>query len=96
MDVVLDGLAIQTERDVHKALAKALDFGPHYGYNRAALWDVLSTDIERPFRVFWDNSEKSCDALGPTVFGELCALFGRVARDDIELGMIERAEFLLQ
>jgi RNAse (barnase) inhibitor barstar len=39
MELLLDGNAILGESDFHQALDSAFDFGPHYGWNRAALWD---------------------------------------------------------
>ncbi|MCK6885045.1 barstar family protein [Enterobacter roggenkampii] len=29
-------------------MSASLDFGPYYGRNLDALWDRLSTDVERP------------------------------------------------
>ncbi|WP_285720603.1 MULTISPECIES: barstar family protein [unclassified Pantoea] len=36
-----------------------MEFGPYYGKNLDALWDCLSTDIERPIRIPWCHSDLS-------------------------------------
>lgn len=41
-EVYIDGRLIQTELDFHRTISSALDFGPYYGNNLDALWDLLS------------------------------------------------------
>jgi ribonuclease inhibitor len=95
MDLVLDGREILVERDFHRALNLAFDFGPHYGWNRAALWDRLSRDLERPVKIVWQHSAVSAEALGAAVFVELCLLIAAVAESDIADGYEHRLEFFL-
>lgn len=41
-EIIIDGSAIFTSPDLHKALAAALSFPAHYGSNLDALYDCLS------------------------------------------------------
>ncbi len=56
--VIIDGLSVNSAKDVHLQLAKELDFGPYYGKNYDALWDML-TGEERPFIIIWKNASVS-------------------------------------
>jgi ribonuclease inhibitor len=66
--VVLDGNRVKSEADLHRELARLLDFGPYYGANLDALWDRLSTDVERPAHLYWAASTVSQAAIGSRVF----------------------------
>lgn len=83
MKVELDGQKILTERDFHTELSKALDLPRHYGANLDALWDVLSTDIERPITLAWVNSAYSKEAMKER-FDDILAVLQRVERQDME------------
>ncbi|MDI7270926.1 barstar family protein [Cronobacter dublinensis] len=50
-EIILDGKRIQNESDFHSVMSELLDFGPYCGRNLDALWDRLSTDIERPVKI---------------------------------------------
>jgi ribonuclease inhibitor len=95
MELLVDGRAISEELDFHRALDVAFDFGPHYGWNRAALWDRLSRDLERPVRIVWRHSSASAEALGADVFVGLCLLIASVAEADNDEGYEDRLEFVL-
>lgn len=47
MDII-DGALIKNEMDFHSALAEKLSLSSYYGKNLDAMWDVLTTDVERP------------------------------------------------
>ena len=96
MDVVIDGSRIQVERDFHRMLADRLEFGDSYGYNRAALWDRLSTDVLRPVRVLWQQSATSRANLGEDAFLGLVEILDRVVEQDRALGLTERFEYLIE
>jgi ribonuclease inhibitor len=96
LKLVIDGRKIGNERAFHAALDEGLDFGPHYGWNLAALRDRLSTDVERPIHLIWEHASASCDYLGAAVFGEFCALLASVAEEDIEIDYPEKFEFTLR
>lgn len=90
MEIVINGTRVETERDLHEALNDALDFGEFYGWNVAALRDRLTTDVERPIHLVWENASDSAENLGHETFGYLCALFAWVAARDARLEKRDR------
>jgi ribonuclease inhibitor len=90
MKITIDGTTIRTESDVHDLFASRLDFGPHYGRNLDALWDRLSTDVERPLTVVWRNSKASAAALGPDRFNKIREVLIKVMRQDESFGWDDR------
>jgi Barstar, RNAse (barnase) inhibitor len=93
MEVVLQGDDIRSERDLHRILAEKLDFGPYYGANLAALWDRLTTDVERPVRLIWENAAASRAAMGDTIFTKIIQLFQDVEQQDRDFGRSEAFTF---
>lgn len=82
MRVTIDGSRIRTVSDFHDALAVPLDFGPYYGRNLNALWDRLSTDVERPVEIVWKDSAVSREQLGAEVFERIVRVLVRAAEND--------------
>lgn len=62
--VVLDGKKIIDRETLHKTLKKELRFPEYYGENLDALWDCLTTDLELPLIIEWENFEFSRKFLG--------------------------------
>ena len=89
MRAVIDGSAVKDERDVHKQLSEQLDFGPYYGWNRAALWDRLSTDVARPVEIVWQDADASRRTLGAETFDALVAILARAEAQDREFGWVD-------
>ncbi|GAX45868.1 Barstar [Tolypothrix sp. NIES-4075] len=56
MKVEIKGNKIFTINDFHRQIAKLLDLEPYYGNNFNALWDSLTTDVERPVSLIWLDS----------------------------------------
>lgn len=56
----LDGSTIDSEADLHRALAGLLGFFDGYGQNLDALWDVLEDEelrrVKGPIEVVWENA----------------------------------------
>lgn len=73
---VIDGAAIRSLEDAYDALARALELPAHFGKNLDAFWDSLTTDLEGPVELIWEQAERSRSALG----GELDRIL-RVLRD---------------
>lgn len=96
MLVEIDGREVRTERDVHIVLDQALDFGPYYGWNLAALWDRLTRDVPRPVRVVWSHWPVSERNLGSETFKKIRDLLLAVEVEDQQLGYDERFEFELR
>lgn len=93
MIIVIDGNTIHSERDLHNFLKNELKLGDFYGYNSAALWDRLTTDVERPVQIEWENSEQSRVALGDAMFSKYVKLFNDVAEQDALHGWEDRFVF---
>ncbi|MFE9374732.1 barstar family protein [Streptomyces sp. NPDC006711] len=90
MKVILHGEAIRTEQDLHRELAGPLDFGPYYGNNLDALWDRLTTDVERPVELIWKESDASKQTMGDQLFTQIKGLLIRVMEQDAEFGGKDR------
>jgi ribonuclease inhibitor len=88
--IIIDGSLIQSESDLHDALARELDFGPYYGRNLDALWDRLSTDVERPIELLWENFEVSKTLLGVEAFEKISSVLIRVMHQDESFRLDER------
>ncbi|WP_432751950.1 barstar family protein [Streptomyces sp. JL2001] len=82
MRVEIDGTRVRTQADLHRLLAGALDFGPYYGANLNALWDRLTTDVERPVDLVWRHSETSRALMGKEEFTQVQDLLLEVQRQD--------------
>ncbi|GAA3245887.1 barstar family protein [Nonomuraea helvata] len=96
MRVVVDGRQVSSEADLHRLLAGPLDFGPYYGNNLAALWDRLSTDVERPVELVWTHWEESRANLGADLFDRIRRLFDKVQAQDAAWGLRNRFTFELR
>ncbi|MEU2157293.1 barstar family protein [Streptomyces sp. NPDC019396] len=83
MKIVVEGAAIRTVPDLHEFLSRALDFGPYYGANLSALWDRLTTDVERPVELVWKDADLSRTALGEATFDQIRDLLLRVQERDL-------------
>ncbi|MFJ4343294.1 barstar family protein [Streptomyces sp. NPDC088915] len=82
MKAEIDGTQIHSQTDLHRALAHIFDFGPYYGANLSALWDRLTTDVERPVEIIWHNTEASQNHMGEEQFTQIRALLQAVAEQD--------------
>ncbi len=76
---VLDGKAVRSPDRFYEEISARLSFPDHFGRNLDALWDVLSTDIEGPIEVVWEDADISRDAMGRD-FGRILGVLRKVAR----------------
>lgn len=76
-------------------MSASLDFGPYYGRNLDALWDRLSTDVERPVKIIWLNSELSRIHLG-SYFDEIIKVFERAKLQDLNSNWEEKFDYVLK
>ena len=95
MEIKLDGKRIFTESDFHRQISQLLDFGEYYGNNLDALWDVLTTDVERPVNLIWYDSAISRKNLDGETFQKIVQLLQDVQIWDRKMGWKERFEFQL-
>ncbi|MRS18827.1 barnase inhibitor [Enterobacteriaceae bacterium RIT692] len=91
----LDGAFVLSEKEFHSIISLSLNFGPYYGKNLDALWDRLSTDIERPVKIIWLNSELSRVGLG-NYFDKIIEVFERVKLQDLNFNWEEKFDYELQ
>lgn len=61
---VLNGLKIHSLDDLYAQLEKRLSLPDHFGRNLDALWDVLSADVEGPFKIVWKHGDASKKFMG--------------------------------
>lgn len=95
MKIELDGLSISSEQEFHKRLASAFSVSQYYGNNLNALWDLLSTDVERPIELVWNNSEYSEERMGDS-FRKILIIFDRVKNQDESFGLDEKFSYQLK
>lgn len=91
----LDGACVLSEKEFHFIISLSLNFGPYYGKNLDALWDRLSTDIERPVKIIWLNSELSRVGLG-NYFDKIIEVFERVKLQDLNFNWEEKFDYELK
>lgn len=91
----LNGTRILSEKEFHSIISALLDSGPYYGKNLDALWDRLSTDIERPVKTICLNSEISRVGLGSN-FDKIIAVFERVKLQDLNSNWEYKFDYLLK
>lgn len=91
-EIVIDGKNHLSIEDVHKLLAKEMDFGTFYGENFSALWDLLTTEVERPLKVKLLNAKLLKESLGEK-YDRLVTVFEKVERYDKEMGLNEKFIF---
>ena len=94
-EIILDGDRVQSVDDFHDLLSQMLDFGPYYGRNLNALWDRLSTDVERPIKIIWSNSELSKKYLGE-YFDKIIQIFEETRQQDIKFNWDEKFDYVLK
>ena len=95
MDVEIDGSRIASEADFHREFSAAFMLPAHYGANLDALWDVLSTDVERPVHLVWRNAKTSRAAM-PEKFEVISALLRDAEKQDIDRGWLGRFTLSLE
>lgn len=91
----IDGTLINSEKDFHREISSALDFGPYYGNNLDALWDMLSAGVAGGVVLHWKDSDISRQRLG-SIFDTIIRLFNETKALDEKLELVERFEFILE
>ncbi len=95
MDIILDGDAILNEAQFHQLIGSLFDIASFYGCNIDALWDLLSTDVERPITIVWKHSDASRKRLGST-FDLIISVFDRVKTQDASLELPAKFDYRLE
>jgi len=94
MKTVIDGKINKSVNSIHEKLAADLDFGPYYGKNLDALWDVLTTDVERPFEICVVNIDEF-ETLGDE-FKKVIDLLKEVEQRDIASNYEEKFKLTIE
>ena len=94
--VEIQGADLRTELDLHRAFESQLDFGPYYGRNLDALWDRLSTDIERPVHLVWHDADVSRRQLGTGLYDRIRQVLDGVVEQDERFGWNDRFTYELR
>ncbi|WP_158021082.1 barstar family protein [Chromobacterium sphagni] len=95
MKLFFDGAKVQTVSEFHCAFSKLLGIEDYYGKNFHALRDVLSTGVERPCHLVWENSEASKIGLGND-FNLIIQIFEEARRQDERYGWVDRFTYELK
>jgi ribonuclease inhibitor len=94
MKIELDGKKVLSEEDFHQALAVAFDVQAYYGSNLDALWDLLSSGVERPVVLIWKNAETSRASMG-IAFEKITEILERVEQQDKTYGWEDKFRYQL-
>ncbi|REG22177.1 barstar family protein [Roseateles depolymerans] len=89
MHLIIDGSIIESEEDLHNAIADGLNLPSWYGKNIDALWDALTGMVGRPLKITWINADQSKRRLPR--FEKYLSLLQEVAEQDRQL---KRPDFL--
>jgi ribonuclease inhibitor len=95
MKFEVDGEKVLTEQAFHQNLAVALSVQAFYGFNLDALWDLLSSRVERPVTLIWKNSQISKNAMG-TSFEKILEILERVRQQDEKFGWEDKFTYELR
>lgn len=94
-EIILEGAEIRSESDFHDLISAALDFGPYYGRSLDALWDLLTTEVERPIQIIWKKSGISQASMG-IMFEEIVSLIKAVADRDSGRPVGQQLQLILE
>ena len=95
MQLDIIGSKIYTEQDFHNQISKIFPIQDYYGNNLDALWDLLSTNVERPITLVWKDAIFSKNQLKST-FIELIKVLERVKKQDEDYGFEEKFNYILE
>ena len=76
MDLEIYGEKIFCELDFHNEIARQLNVENYYGKNLDALWDLLSTGVERPVNLIWIDANISKNRISS--FEKIISILERV------------------
>lgn len=93
--VIVLGSTIGSEGDLHRVIESALEFGPTYGRNLAALRDRLLIDVPRPVHIIWQASDMSRTGLGEDLWSRVLAIFDEAVAQDNRFGWADRFSYEL-
>ena len=95
MQLEIIGSKIYTGQDFHNQISKIFSIQDYYGNNLDALWDLLSTNVERPITLVWKDAIFSKNQLKST-FIEIIKVLERVKKQDEDYGFEEKFNYILE
>ena len=95
MQLEIIGSKIYTEQDFHNQISKIFSIQDYYGNNLDALWDLLSTSVERPITLVWEDAMFSKNQL-KSIFIEIVKVLERVKKQDKDYGFEEKFNYILE
>ena len=95
MQLEIIGSKIYTEQDFHNQISKIFSIHDYYGNNLDALWDLLSTNLERPITLVWKDAMFSKNQL-ENIFIEIVKALERVKKQDEDYGFEEKFNYILE
>ena len=95
MQIEIIGSKIYTGQDFHNQISKIFSIQDYYGNNLDALWDLLSTNVERPITLVWKDAIFSKNQLKST-FIEIIKVLERVKKQDEDYGFEEKFNYILE
>lgn len=95
MIIQLDGLSISTEEEFHTQISSSFSVTQYYGNNLNALWDLLSTDVERPIELIWTNSKYSEKLMGDS-YKKILIILDRVKTHDKSFRLNDKFNYQLK
>lgn len=94
MKIQINGEMVKSEMDFHRELASALGVESFYGYNLDALWDLLSSSVERPICLRWVNASTSNRFMGRT-YQDIIDILERVRIQDERFGWVDKFTYTI-
>ena len=85
----LSGAKIRSLEEFYDVISLKLSLPLHFGRNLDALWDVLTTDLEGPVEIIWEESAVSKRAMGP-IYDRISALLKDVQKERDDFHVIFR------
>lgn len=95
MQLEIIGSKIYTEQDFHNQISKIFSIQDYYGNNLDALWNLLSTNVERPITLVWEDAMFSKNQL-KSIFIEIVKVLERVKKQDKDYGFEEKFNYILE
>ena len=86
---LLPGKAIRSLEEFYDEIARELHFPDYFGRNLDALWDVLTTDLEGPVELVWEDSAASRKSMGKD-FEKVLGLLKEAAKERKDFRVIFR------
>ncbi|MBN8672359.1 MAG: barstar family protein [Chitinophagales bacterium] len=93
--ILIDGKMYSNIEEIHNLLAREFNWR-RYGKNLDALWDFLTTDVERPFEIKWTNVEESKKKIGHDCSSMINLLREVEEWDKLHFAETERFTFIVE